>query len=126
MSDKEPIRIETGPMAGPGAPVRVGKRIPGLSSGQALGMLKGEIVPEKVVQDAVRASERLHPDLAGHVPQIGALGRPEGAWGVFCGRCTVESQEYIYPCKVAPLDWPPKVLVAYTPTSTDRLEVTDE
>lgn len=113
MSDNEPIKIETGTMAGPGAPIRVGKRLPGVSIGQARDMLLGKDVPEEIVSVAAAASEMAHPDLTGHVPQIGALMSPEGAWGVFCARCSVEHSDYVYPCKIDPADWPPQVLVAF-------------
>lgn len=98
-------------MAPPGSPVRVGKRLPGVSIGQARSMLYGQDVPDEVVQAAAEGSERNHPDLAGHVPTIGALAAPEGAWGVFCLRCSADEQQYIYPCKIDPEDWPPRVLV---------------
>lgn len=110
MNDKEPIRIEVG-SAVPGAPVRVGKRLPGVNVGQARDMLLGKEVPEEVAQKAVQASENNHPDLAGHVPTIAALASPEGAWGAFCMRCSAEAQQYIYPCKIDSSDWPPQVLI---------------
>ena len=122
MTDRDPIKIETGTMAGPGAPVRVGKRLPGVSVGHAKDMLLGKEVPEAVVTLAAGASEMNHPDLTGHVPQIGALASPEGAWGVFCARCSTESGDYVYPCKIDPVDWPPQVLVTYAPAA----EVTPE
>lgn len=110
---KKPIKIEVGPLAGPGAPVRVGKRLPGVNIGQARDMLLGKDVPEEVVQAAREGSEHAHPDMAGHVPTIGALASPEGAWGVFCLRCSAELEDYVHPCKISPEDWPPRVLVPY-------------
>lgn len=125
MSNKDPIKIEVG-TAVPGAPVRVGKRLPGVSIGQAKDMLLGKPMDEETVQKAVEASESNHPDLAGHVPVVGALGgpdgRPSGHWGVFCLRCTTDQGDaFVYPCKVDDSDWPPQVLVP-----VERVEVTGQ
>lgn len=116
MTEREPIKIEVGPLAGPNAPIRVGKRLPGVSIGQAKDMLLGKDVPEAVVERAQQASAEAHPDMAGHVPTIAALSQPEGAWGAFCMRCSAEASDYIYPCKIDPSDWPPQVLIAYEVT----------
>ncbi len=97
---------------------RVGRRLPGVNIGSLESRYRGGVPLDEQIDSVVRQVDAQPaeptPDLAGHIPAIGALsgpdGEPSGDWGVFCLRCTGDMQNYVYPCLVDPSDWPPPVL----------------
>lgn len=122
MNHEERRRLERQQLAGLGHDIPnaklVGRRLPGVHLTPDQRDLPLDQQVEAIVQAAQEAAEPL-PEQAGHVPTIGALATPEGAWGVFCLRCSAEAGEYVYPCKIDPEDWPPKVLVPWLEPDED-------